>query len=843
MRIYAYIAGLVRRHPLSILAVTLVLTIAFIPGLFLIKGEVSQQDMIPPKFPSKKAISDLNRIFGGTSYESILLYAPRVTNNTTTQFLIGLEDYINQDPELKNAIAKLPGQAGANVPEILRKPVPVVQDYLSPFIANIKQGIGQSGFNISLSDITNAQIKSQTGKDFQQNVEQEYLSVPQVQASEVGQQKFMSPDYKYTLLLVKQNPKLTDSQQVALANKLEKLFKTHLSGVKGLKVWFSGDATTARDFNHHIRSKTAYLFLLSILFVLVTLFVAFRRFSDTVIPIGVMVISLVWTFGLMGYVGVPYSIAAVAIMPVLLGHALTFVVPFIARYYEEEEAVCGAIAAVSRTLMSVGMALFPAAATSVVGFLVFLFSVIPPLQNFGITAGIGTAFLFFLSVSLLPALLLLRDRKLEVADAAECEAEQTHFDGFRRRQKRSLYARGTEHILHWSFSLSTGYPVWVVVFSVLLIGLGFAGSAALKTDSDLRKLVPRNLPSIAADIQIEKVFGPDQTDFIMVTGDVLEPKKLQAMLDTEAGIAGDPAGRYSYYDKSQHKEVTGSYYPRNGITSLADVVVSANNGVMPADKAGVVAALDTASANGGYVGGVLAPDKKHALISLNGKAALSDAAINKKMSILNRNSRKYLFKEGGLGYELGGITPITHDLTRDIIPTETVTSIVSLGVCGLLLILIFMSLPYGLITLTVAFAGAAAEVGFLWLMNWPLDVITSLTSALVIAIGSNFGILFTHRFMQSMADSDKTPLEGVRDAIMNLGRANVVAGVSTCAGFLIIMLSQIEPLKRFGGVTAFGILWSLVASLTLLPALLYIWAGHNHQFVKGRVPESEPAAP
>ena len=108
MRAYAYIAGLVRRHPLSILTVTLVLTIAFIPGLFLIKGEVSQQDMIPPKFPSKKAISDLNRIFGGTSFESILIYAPRVTNNTITQFLIGLEDYINQDPELKDAIAKLP---------------------------------------------------------------------------------------------------------------------------------------------------------------------------------------------------------------------------------------------------------------------------------------------------------------------------------------------------------------------------------------------------------------------------------------------------------------------------------------------------------------------------------------------------------------------------------------------------------------------------------------------------------------------------------------------------------------------------------------------------------------
>jgi len=112
-------------------------------------------------------------------------------------------------------------------------------------------------------------------------------------------------------------------------------------------------------------------------------------------------------------------------------------------------------------------------------------------------------------------------------------------------------------------------------------------------------------------------------------------------------------------------------------------------------------------------------------------------------------------------------------------------------------------------------------------MGWPLDVVTSLTSALVIAIGSNFGILFTHRFMQAMQKGDKTPLEGIQDAIYNLGRANVVAGVATCAGFLIIMLSQIEPLKRFGGVTAFGILWSLIASLTLLPALLYLWSRHT----------------
>src|SRR5450759_2572248 len=255
MKLYGYIAKIVREHPVYIVAVALLLTIALAPGLLFIRGEVTQRSMLPPDFPSNKALSDLTRVFGGTSYEQVLITAPLVTNNTITQFLIGLEDYINEDPSLSKQVARLPGQQGKDVPEILRKPVPIVQDYLSPFIANVKRGIAQSGFNISLSGINDQLIKSQTGKDFQQTVEQEYLSVPEVQQQMVGEQKFLTPDYKTTIILIKQNPALSDSQQVALANNLEKLFRTKLSGVKGLKLNFSGDATLARDFDRHIRNK------------------------------------------------------------------------------------------------------------------------------------------------------------------------------------------------------------------------------------------------------------------------------------------------------------------------------------------------------------------------------------------------------------------------------------------------------------------------------------------------------------------------------------------------------------------------------------------------------------
>lgn len=185
--------------------------------------------MLPPGFPSNVAIRDLTRIFGGTSCQNVLIQAPRVTDNNITQFLVGLEDYINEDPDLSEQIAKLPGRQGKNVPEILRKPVPIIQNYLSPFIANVEKGIADSGFNIKPSGITSDLIKAQTGKDFRQTVEEEYLSVPDVRRQMVGRQKFITSDYGNALVLIKQNPALTDNQQIALANNLEKLFRAKLA--------------------------------------------------------------------------------------------------------------------------------------------------------------------------------------------------------------------------------------------------------------------------------------------------------------------------------------------------------------------------------------------------------------------------------------------------------------------------------------------------------------------------------------------------------------------------------------------------------------------------------------
>jgi hypothetical protein len=159
----------------------------------------------------------------------------------------------------------------------------------------------------------------------------------------------------------------------------------------------------------------------------------------------------------------------------------------------------------------------------------------------------------------------------------------------------------------------------------------------------------------------------------------------------------------------------------------------------------------------------------------------------------------------------------------------------------LVLVIIFRSFPYGLITLTVALAGVSAEIGFLTLMNWPLDIMTSLVSALVIGIGVNFGILFTYRYVQEKRDGNRTAADAISETMSNLGRANVIAALTTVAAFIIVMFSGIVPLRRFGGVTAVAIAACLITSLTLMPALLYRLARHEEEPAEERLTEAEAA--
>ncbi|MBN1289009.1 MAG: MMPL family transporter [Actinobacteria bacterium] len=787
---------LIERHPWAVLAISVMLAAILSLGILFIKVERSYYTLLPEKSASVQAFRALGEKFNGADYEYVLLEAPEVTDPRITEFLLRLDEEVMEDPDLSN------GQIQTTVSPGGRE-VPIIQGYLNPFIANIKKELSDRGINLQLSAIDNDAVKQFTGKDFKKLIEEEYLSNPQVQDEMVG--KFISGDNTKALFIFKLGAGLSEDEKIKLSRSLEDLFLDSLSETDA-RVSLAGEASLTRDFGKHIQWKIFLLFLVALAFCVLVLFLALRKVFDTILPILVMFLGLAGTFGMMGWFQIPVTLASIAIIPLLMGTALTYVVPFITRYYEEsmDRRSSGAL---KTAMVTIGAGLFLAAITNVIGFAVFRLSSLPALQEFGIICAAGTILVFVLSITTLPAAIVLRE-KFYLRNAVESGG--TDLAELPWNRKKGWLGKLEDRVLGVFLDASIRRQGLVLFICSVLIILGFTQIRSLKTDSDLRELSPGGLPSMITDFKIEEYFGGRQADLILIEGDVLAPESLNIVLEFENAVVGDEKNEYA----------GRKIYERDDIYGLADIVAATNGGVIPETTLEVEQALRKVEENGGVLEGtVLSPDRKVAVTTLNTAGAEAPEVIKRKMEILEANSKKIL-GEAGLEYQIGGITPLTNDLTENVIPSGTASATLSLVFCALLLIIIFRSFIFGSITLTVAIAGIAAQLGFTALMNWPLDVITSMAPALVIGIGVNFGILFTHRFLHELRNKGREPEDAIRSTMMNLGKANTVAALSTVAAFLIIMLSDVVPLSRFGGITAFSIACCLIAAHTMMPALL-----------------------
>ncbi|MBJ8205957.1 MMPL family transporter, partial [Bacillus cereus] len=73
---------------------------------------------------------------------------------------------------------------------------------------------------------------------------------------------------------------------------------------------------------------------LAIILMIVVLFFVFpvRR---RIISLGFVLIGLIWTFGFMGWAGIPITLATMATLPIIIGLGTDFGVQFHNRYEEE----------------------------------------------------------------------------------------------------------------------------------------------------------------------------------------------------------------------------------------------------------------------------------------------------------------------------------------------------------------------------------------------------------------------------------------------------------------------------------------------------------------------------
>ncbi|MBU1671187.1 MAG: MMPL family transporter [Actinobacteria bacterium] len=786
-KLFTLLASFSEKRPWLVVISCGLLTLFLFAGMGLLKTEFSQEGMMPSKYESVRALKTLQNEFGGLSYENILIEGDDVTGSRIAGKIIGLT------PE---ALV----EGGVKEGDVLK-----VETYLD----GLKMMSESQGMPVPSGFVLGAAI-------------QQYLATPYAQAQILG--KSLTEDRKATLVKLQLNPKMSENEQIELANSLDKYFKGRFAN-SGERVYISGMASMQRDAQEMMARQTSILFLVALIYIMLILYVTFRRVSDVFLLLFVIIIGIFWLLGLMGWVGITYTTMSVAIMPLMLGINIAYVIHILSRYYEEREAGGDIFYSSTTAVKTVGVAVFLTAITTVFGFSSFTITDIPPMRDFGIVCMIGIVFSFILSITLLPAVIVLRDRRKSEEKLGK------HLEKMRTRRRDSRYGAMVDRGLVRA-SMTAYHHHWIVaVCVVVLIGLAVFSMFNLQTGADVRGMMGSDLPSVKASEEIAKYFGAQEFDVILVKGDPLDPKNLEALMELEESI---PADKRNQPDKK-------GYFSAEGIVSIANIIADSNGGSLPRSREEVGAILGELSKQMD-LSSMVSKDGDYTMVMVKSETPETQNDTNTKSQIL-KDAADRMESETQLQGSATGFSVLIADLMGTLIPNQLKTSGLALVLCLLVLIVVFKSLSYGLVTLIVVVCGMCAEIVFLFALGWALDMMTVTVASLVIGAGVDFGIHVTHRFREQHLENGLPLEDSVKTTVLHVGRALVAGGLTTAGVFGILGISSMEAMRHFGWTTAAGLLAALVGAIFVLPSLLVIISRMTEKLKAGKAGKSveEPA--
>ena len=122
------------------------------------------------------------------------------------------------------------------------------------------------------------------------------------------------------------------------------------------------------------------------------------------------------------------------------------------------------------------------------------------------------------------------------------------------------------------------------------------------------------------------------------------------------------------------------------------------------------------------------------------------------------------------------------------------------------------------ISMIPAALGAIWTFGLIFGLGREIDIVTVIVPIFVIVMGSADGLHFVTHFQEEADNPD--PVARVSSALSHVGVPMILTTISTAAGFLSLVATNVHPIQQLGLFTAIGITFAGIISFFSLPALL-----------------------
>jgi predicted RND superfamily exporter protein len=396
-------------------------------------------------------------------------------------------------------------------------------------------------------------------------------------------------------------------------------------------------------------------------------------------------------------------------------------------------------------------------------------------------------------------------------------------------------ARALPRIIGSFAVLPRRFAVATLVVSLGLATLGAFGMTKLSTEFSFLDFVPTTSPLRDTAVTVDERFDFPETTSVLVKGDLETGAGWNAMLASYSNGAGVenvstiqlpsgavfPVGQSLMSVMNQWLNPGGPQFDQN-LFNLALAAGFGQDRTVPAD-ADLTTLYDAAYDKDPItMESVLAGDYKSAVYNFDTIAGESGAgAIAEGLNAA--------FEPMGAigGSAVTTSTFIINDLVVGTLSESQVSSLLLTMTAALLLLVInfwFESKRpmLGVITTVPVAIVVVWTFGIMAALGIPFGPVTATISALAIGIGIPYMIHVTHRYLEERLEQPG-PDEAMKQTLVHTGGALAGSAVTTILGFGILVTSTTIPFRQFGFVTAYTILFALVAAVLVLPSMLVLW--------------------
>jgi uncharacterized protein len=543
------------------------------------------------------------------------------------------------------------------------------------------------------------------------------------------------------------------------------------------------------DLTGKILGDQRVILPLAVLVLLLILAFSLRRATAALMPLATAGLSVIWTLGFMGALGIPLNIMTSIVPALVIIIGSTEDIHLLAEYAAGIRDGLSRQDAIGRMADNMGMAVFLTFITTYFGFLSIALNRIELLYQFGLVASTGLLFNFIITSLLVPVML--------------------RFFGHRKAPEEPKQRREPRYE-RWAVSLLLNlqnHRKLVFTGAFVLALAAVVAATGLRINNDLLDyLDEQSVLRVNADRVHDELSGIHSFSVVLDAGvdnTFLQVKYLEELVRIQDFIAQMPE-----FDRS---------------FSFADFVMLVNS-VMEDDHNNALRLPDTDDIvrenmlfiKQSDVASYVSPEYDRTRILVRHNISSSDF-LNRSLAEL----RSFLESDidPALRPQITGKSVLSNKAVEEMAWGQLKSLLLVGMVIVVLVSAMFVSLRAGLIALVPNLFPVAILFGVMALAGIPLNAGTAMVAAIALGICVDDTMHVMSRFHEELKAHETR--EGALIAMVRAEAVPIFAtSIALAAGFAVFATSSFQPVADFGLLSAMVILIALVATFTLTPLLL-----------------------